>query len=678
MPLYNTMGSLRGMQFQASTPRAAMSSHVYRESEPGSEDNSDEESDGGYDSVHSVPSPSDELYDLQVARGELSEEYGDYLQDALAHGEEDGVLSDDSDGEAPSVASSRSRLATPPSHMASRLMDIGLFDLEMSVPPDFLGEDHTDDSHETDSDGELSNINSADDDDDEDLEEEYDEVPNPPQLPSVNEERLQEVWPLGDQSFSIFLCPITHDVMTDPVVSADGYTYERAAIARWFETSRKSPVTGQTLPHTDLVANHSVRTLLKMLIDMTEDCMKAPRAPAALASPHVTGSDSLTHASGSAPAAATAGLDSAQTEEVEMPTRTSSRTVPSVSAESPPPAPPMLSAERQREQAPPMLSQREQIPPISSSERQREQVPPMLSADRQREQSAPQASPSYESSGDASSRHRAPPPAPVFSSGGDSTLDSLAQTEVRELVHQMEAATMVAAAAAAATASTSSQTASSSPTTMSASTAAMARRQQRAQTSQGLLGSSGGGGGGSSSSTPPPHAMAASSQPPATRPSSQPQPSHTQSSAANTSQQQQQQQQAQRPQSSAGCSQRPQGPSTALPPLRSTTPLARTSTTPPRTPPEPSGAIGSRGAASSPILVPPLSYRNGPHIGRLPGQPPLPCPPVPPESASMSSSNSTGNRYSEIENAASLSRFDLADADRRHNKRSNSATGFNM
>lgn len=92
----------------------------------------------------------------------------------------------------------------------------------------------------------------------------------PPQLPFIAEEKLQEVWPLGDAAFAIFICPITHDVMTDPVVSADGYTYERAAIARWFETSRKSPVTGQMLPHADLVPNQSVRTLLKTLIDMTE------------------------------------------------------------------------------------------------------------------------------------------------------------------------------------------------------------------------------------------------------------------------------------------------------------------------------------------------------------------------------------------------------------------------
>jgi len=45
--------------------------------------------------------------------------------------------------------------------------------------------------------------------------------------------------------------------------------YERSAICRWFERSRKSPVTGQALPSTELVPNHSVRTLLKTLIDMS-------------------------------------------------------------------------------------------------------------------------------------------------------------------------------------------------------------------------------------------------------------------------------------------------------------------------------------------------------------------------------------------------------------------------
>eukprot|EP00971_Amphidinium_carterae_P002814 55390-Amphidinium_carterae.1 len=105
-------------------------------------------------------------------------------------------------------------------------------------------------------------------------------VPEPPVLPAASQEQLQEVWPLGDESFNIFICPITHEVMTDPVVCADGHTYERWAIGRWFKSSRMSPVTGQALPHVDLVPNHSVRTLLKMLIDMTS-------APSQFRSPDV-------------------------------------------------------------------------------------------------------------------------------------------------------------------------------------------------------------------------------------------------------------------------------------------------------------------------------------------------------------------------------------------------------
>lgn len=49
-------------------------------------------------------------------------------------------------------------------------------------------------------------------------------------------------------------CPITLSVMVDPVVAADGQSYERAAITRWFATSRKNPL-GADLEHTNLIAN---------------------------------------------------------------------------------------------------------------------------------------------------------------------------------------------------------------------------------------------------------------------------------------------------------------------------------------------------------------------------------------------------------------------------------------
>jgi hypothetical protein len=55
--------------------------------------------------------------------------------------------------------------------------------------------------------------------------------------------------------------------MTDPVVTADGYTYERSAITQWLSTSYKSPITGLDLEHNKLTPNQSIRTLLNSLID---------------------------------------------------------------------------------------------------------------------------------------------------------------------------------------------------------------------------------------------------------------------------------------------------------------------------------------------------------------------------------------------------------------------------
>lgn len=41
-----------------------------------------------------------------------------------------------------------------------------------------------------------------------------------------------------------FLCPITYDIMQDPVIASDGYTYERSAIMNWIKNNNTSPMTG--------------------------------------------------------------------------------------------------------------------------------------------------------------------------------------------------------------------------------------------------------------------------------------------------------------------------------------------------------------------------------------------------------------------------------------------------
>lgn len=53
-------------------------------------------------------------------------------------------------------------------------------------------------------------------------------------------------------------CPITGEKMREPVVAADGHSYERRAIARWLQQSNKSPLTGEILRHKELVTNYSL------------------------------------------------------------------------------------------------------------------------------------------------------------------------------------------------------------------------------------------------------------------------------------------------------------------------------------------------------------------------------------------------------------------------------------
>ena len=56
-----------------------------------------------------------------------------------------------------------------------------------------------------------------------------------------------------------FYCPITQDVMRDPVLTVDEHTYERAAILKWFTAHETSPLTGLRLPSLDLRPDERLR-----------------------------------------------------------------------------------------------------------------------------------------------------------------------------------------------------------------------------------------------------------------------------------------------------------------------------------------------------------------------------------------------------------------------------------
>ncbi|XP_072954720.1 U-box domain-containing protein 8 [Typha angustifolia] len=61
-----------------------------------------------------------------------------------------------------------------------------------------------------------------------------------------------------------FRCPISLEVMTDPVILSSGHTFDRASIQRWLDSgNRTCPVTKLPLPPSpSLIPNHALRSLI--------------------------------------------------------------------------------------------------------------------------------------------------------------------------------------------------------------------------------------------------------------------------------------------------------------------------------------------------------------------------------------------------------------------------------
>ncbi|CAI0474862.1 unnamed protein product [Linum tenue] len=59
---------------------------------------------------------------------------------------------------------------------------------------------------------------------------------------------------------SFFLCPILQEIMHDPHIAADGFTYESEAIREWLRNGHEtSPMTNLKLSHLNLTPNHALR-----------------------------------------------------------------------------------------------------------------------------------------------------------------------------------------------------------------------------------------------------------------------------------------------------------------------------------------------------------------------------------------------------------------------------------
>ena len=101
----------------------------------------------------------------------------------------------------------------------------------------------------------------------EDLEAEEDQQDDESPSPIEDEGRCEANSDSEDQEEKEALagmpcCPITGEPMRNPVVAADGHTYERKAIKRWLRESNRSPMTGATMPHKEVVTNYMLLSSL--------------------------------------------------------------------------------------------------------------------------------------------------------------------------------------------------------------------------------------------------------------------------------------------------------------------------------------------------------------------------------------------------------------------------------
>ncbi|XP_017403105.1 WD repeat, SAM and U-box domain-containing protein 1 isoform X9 [Cebus imitator] len=65
-----------------------------------------------------------------------------------------------------------------------------------------------------------------------------------------------------------FICPITRELMKDPVIASDGYSYEKEAMENWIRTKKRtSPMTNLVLPSVVLTPNRTLKMAINRWLE---------------------------------------------------------------------------------------------------------------------------------------------------------------------------------------------------------------------------------------------------------------------------------------------------------------------------------------------------------------------------------------------------------------------------
>lgn len=89
------------------------------------------------------------------------------------------------------------------------------------------------------------------------------------------EKEKEPVQELSETTLANFRCPISMEIMVEPVITKEGYSYERANILNWLNTHTTCPLSRGPLSERELLSNRS----LKATIDHYRKIGLLPAAP---------------------------------------------------------------------------------------------------------------------------------------------------------------------------------------------------------------------------------------------------------------------------------------------------------------------------------------------------------------------------------------------------------------
>jgi STIP1 homology and U-box containing protein 1 len=77
-----------------------------------------------------------------------------------------------------------------------------------------------------------------------------------------------------EESIESFLCPISQEIMTDPVVTPEGISYDKKSILQWLSKNKICPLSKKPLKESDLIPNLALKNAIENYLKQSQKQMK--------------------------------------------------------------------------------------------------------------------------------------------------------------------------------------------------------------------------------------------------------------------------------------------------------------------------------------------------------------------------------------------------------------------